>query len=126
MKGDWSSFSSSGSGDNNSNGSETHVNGKDYNTAGSRSVKRVDSVQTVANVHSMPTESTPNSVTRNYKAGKLNTERYYDGSGKAYLDIDYSDHGNPTTHPYVPHEHDIHYDSDGKLHRGKARQIKND
>ena len=124
MKGNWSSFGSSDNSGSSEN--ETHVNGKDYNTSCSNSVNRVDSVHTVANAHSMPSKSAPNSVIRNYKAGKLNTERYYDNNGKAYLDIDYSDHGNPSTHPHVPHEHDIHIDSDGKLHRGKERRIKHD
>ncbi len=30
--------------------------------------------------------------------GDIILERYYDGNGNAYLDIDYSNHGNPKTH----------------------------
>ena len=42
---------------------------------------------------------------------------YYDAKGNAYLDIDYSNHGNAKLHPNVPHEHRIHFDSDGKMIR---------
>ena len=67
--------------------------------------------------------------------GKINSENdelidnyvinacYYDGDGNAYLDIDYSDHGNPKTHPTVPHEHDIWFDDDGGFHRGRDKGI---
>lgn len=48
--------------------------------------------------------------------GNLNSERYYDDDGKAYLDIDYTNHGNPKTHPKVPHEHKITF-IDSKMHR---------
>jgi hypothetical protein len=111
MKGNWDGFSggggstSSGS-DGNGNG---YVNGTDYNTAGSSSVGQVDSVTTFSNAHSMPLTSSPNSVTKNYRDGKLSTERYYGSDGKPYLDIDYSDHGNAKMHPYVPHEHKISF-----------------
>lgn len=39
--------------------------------------------------------------------GSLISERYYNDSGYAYLDIDYNNHGNPKTHPEVPHQHEI-------------------
>lgn len=42
----------------------------------------------------------------------------------AYLDIDYTDHGNPKTHPTVPHEHSINFDDDGNMNRGKEKEIK--
>ena len=38
--------------------------------------------------------------------GKVITRRYYDKNGNADLDIDYTNHGNPKTHPKVPHRHD--------------------
>lgn len=30
---------------------------------------------------------------------------YRDSSGKSYLDIHYTNHGNPKKHPKVPHRH---------------------
>ncbi len=99
------------------------VNGSDYNSANSNTVKTVNTVKKT-NLHSVPITGTSNSVTRNYKNGVLDSERYYGNDGKAYLDIDYSDHGNPKTHPTVPHEHDIWFDSDGKMHRGKDERIR--
>lgn len=99
------------------------VNGSDYNSAGSNTVKTVTSV-VKTDSHSVPVTGIPNSVTKNYKQGKLDSERYYGKDGKAYLDIDYSNHGNPKTHPTVPHEHDISFDSDGKMHRGKDKGIR--
>lgn len=99
---------------------------KEYNTAGSKSVKKVDSVTTLDNQHNFPMTGTPNSVTKTLKNGSLNSERYYDEKGNAYLDIDYTDHGNPTTHPHVPHEHKISFNSNGQPCRKKEEEIKND
>lgn len=101
------------------------VNGVDYNTAKSSSIKVVNNVVVTANQHTMPIDSTPNTVVKNYSNGKLSTERYFDKEGNAYLDIDYSDHGNPKTHPVVPHEHEIKI-TNGKFRRGKDRRIKHD
>ena len=78
----------------------------------------------MADSHSVPTQGVPNSVTQNFKDGKLDSERYYDDNGNAYLDIDYTNHGNPKTHPNVPHEHDIWFDDDGSFHRGKDNGIR--
>ena len=108
MKGNYSGFGGSGGSGNAGNDSgDDPKNGKDYNTAGSSSVGQVDSVQTVSEVRRMPMSSSPNSVIRNYRNGSLYIERYYGSDGKPYLDIDYSDHGNPNTHPDVPHQHTI-------------------
>lgn len=63
-----------------------------------------------------------NSVTQSYVDGKFTQERYYDDNGNAYLDIDYSDHGNPKTHPSVPHQHHITW-IDGKPRRGKDEEV---
>ena len=115
MKGNWEGFSGGGS----SSGDGGPVNGQDYNAAGSKNVGRVDSVSTVSNSHSMPKSSAPNSVTKNYKDGKLSTERYFGSDGKPYLDIDYSNHGNPKMHPIVPHEHKITFKGD-KMCREKS------
>ena len=39
------------------------------------------------------------------KNGKVTGKRYYGPDGRAIMDVDLSDHGNPKTHPKVPHEH---------------------
>lgn len=100
------------------------VNGEDFNYAGSDSVGQVDSVSITADAHSIPATGEPNSVSKNYRDGKLDSERYYDGDGKAYLDIDYSNHGNSHTHPVVPHQHTIWFDENGRFHRDNWEDIK--
>ena len=117
-------YNSDFGGENGADSGGTPVNGVDYNGAGSNSVKDVNSVDIIADGHSVPTKGTPNSVTQNYKGGHLDSERYYDDNGNAYLDIDYSNHGNPKTHPNVPHEHDIWFDGEGGLNRGRDRGIR--
>lgn len=124
MKGNYSGFDRGGSGSGDGGSDSGLINGADYNVAGSSSVGQVDSVQTVSELHTMPISGTPHSVTRNYRGGSLSTERYYGEDGKPYLDIDYSDHGNPLTHRTVPHEHSIEFDENGKMHRGKDTGIK--
>ena len=94
-----------------------HVNGTDFNNAGSKSVGKVNTITTTNDLHTIPAHSTPYSVSKNYKDGKLESERYYDQNGDAYLDIDYTNHGNSKTHPHVPHEHSIHFDQNGNLYR---------
>ena len=78
-----------------------------FNASQSKSVKEVTSFSISTNAHQIPMKSTPNSVHISYKDGKIHSERYYDKTGNAYLDIDYSNHGNPKMHPVVPHEHEI-------------------
>ena len=78
MKGYNSDYGGGGS----SSSSSSPVNGKDYNTAGSSSVGKVDSVSIVADTHGLPKEGTANSVTKSYKDGKLDQERYYGDDGK--------------------------------------------
>lgn len=124
MKGNYSGFAGSGGSGSTGSNDGGLQNGVDYNTAGSSSVGKVNSVQTLSEAHSMSTSGFSNSVTRNYRNGALCSERYYGEDGKAYLDIDYSDHGNPSTHGTVPHEHSIHFDANGKMHRGKDSGIK--
>ena len=98
-------------------------NGVLFNTAGSSSIKQVDSQNSVTGIHSLPMSGQSNSVTKLYNSnGQLTQERYYDENGNAYLDIDYSDHGNPKTHPTVPHQHHITW-SNGKPHRGKGEAV---
>ncbi len=39
------------------------------------------------------------------REGETKTRRYYDNTGKADEDIDYTNHGYPKTHSKVPHRH---------------------
>ncbi len=55
--------------------------------------------------HKVPFNAEPNSVFDNYKDGKITSRRYYGKTGKPRLDIDLTDHGNPTQHVVVPHQH---------------------
>lgn len=93
-----------------------------FNGAGSSAVKQVDEINSSSS-SSLPMQGEPNSVTQKVKDGKVVSERYYDENGNAYLDIDYTDHGNPKTHPNVPHQHRIEI-VDGKPHRGKDEEVK--
>ena len=54
---------------------------------------------------SLPIKGKPNSKRSLFKDGKLIQQRIYDENGQAKTDKDYTDHGNPTRHPEVPHEH---------------------
>lgn len=95
-----------------------------FNNAASKSVKIVDSIVQVYNARSMPECGDANSVVKNYKNGSLSTERYFDEKGKPYLDIDYSNHGNPKMHPIVPHEHNIEIVNGHIKRERKGRAIK--
>ncbi|WP_314595171.1 hypothetical protein [uncultured Selenomonas sp.] len=60
----------------------------------------------------------PNSsIDRVDEKGRIITRRWYDGNGRAKKDVDFTDHGNPKTHPEVPHEHTWKWDKDGNAHR---------
>ena len=89
-----------------------------YNFSGSILVKTVTSIRKTDN-NNPPTESTPYSVIQKIKEGYITSERYYNSQGVVYLDIDYTDHGNSSTHPKVPHIHVWNKNKDGKLIRGK-------
>lgn len=39
------------------------------------------------------------------KQGNLKTRRWYDKDGRAYRDVDMTNHGNSKMHPEYPHEH---------------------
>ena len=39
------------------------------------------------------------------EAGNIVTRRWYDSNGKAYRDVDMTNHRNSKTHPEYPHEH---------------------
>lgn len=101
--------------------------GMDYNKAGSSDVKKVDKINkidTTDNKNKLGIKSEPNSVTKNYKHGRMIQERYYDENGDVYLDIDYTDHNNPKYHPIVPHQHNWYRNEEGKLKRRKYEKIK--
>lgn len=51
-------------------------------------------------------------------------ERYYDENRDVYLDIDYTDHNNPKTHPIVPHQHNWYRNELGEITRTQWRKIK--
>lgn len=93
-----------------------------FNGAGSSAIKQVDEINKTTD-SKVPMTGKPNSVTQKVKDGKVVSERYYDEDGNAYLDIDYTDHGNPKTHPTVPHQHHIVI-KDGKPYRGKDEEVK--
>ncbi len=67
---------------------------------------------------SIPANGKPNSVVKKVIHRYVVTERYYNEKGEAYLDIDYTCHGNPKAHPKVPHIHRWFYDNNGNLVRG--------
>ena len=92
-----------------------------FNGAGSSAIKQVDEINKTTDSKVSMTGK-PNSVTQKVKDGKVVSERYYDEDGNAYLDIDYTDHGNPKTHPTVPHQHPIVM-KDGKPYRGKDEEV---
>lgn len=103
-----------------------------YNVCGSKSVKIVN-VENEINIVDdnkhirVPYNGIPNSVLIIRKEGVIHQERYYDEFGLPYLDIDYTDHGNPKQHPIVPHEHHWHPGPDGERIRDKKwRKIEND
>ena len=97
----------------------TAINGVDYNSANSDLVQDVEHVVLVDDVHRLEDRAEINSVTQKYRNGLLTSERYYGNNGNAYLDIDYTDHGNPKSHPVVPHIHRIWFDENGNFHRGQ-------
>ena len=53
------------------------------------------------------------------EGGYVVSERYYNNKGEAYLEIHYTCHGNPKTHPVVPHIHRWSKDENGVLKPGK-------
>ncbi|AMW99365.1 hypothetical protein [Rummeliibacillus stabekisii] len=69
-------------------------------------------------LRSLPKEVKKNYSSRDfYKDGKLSIRRYYGKTGKADMDIHYTNHGNEKSHPKVPHRHNWHY-KNGKLAPG--------
>ena len=90
-----------------------------YNFLNSKSIKKVTYCLSSGKGASIPSKSKPNSVIKKIIDGYVTTERYYDEKGDAYLDIDYTCHGNPATHPEVPHMHHWFINNKGELERNK-------
>lgn len=97
-------------------------NGMSYNSANSSEVGVVSSGKIVGMGEKIPITSTPNSVVQKRNGDKVITERYYNEKGEPYLDIDYTDHGNPKRHPIVPHKHSIKYNN-GSIHREEPGKV---
>ena len=87
------------------------------NFFGSDLVKRVDYYYLYKQGRSIPKSFDCNSVIKREINGFIVSERYYNDKGDVYLDIDYTCHGNPKTHPIVPHIHRWVKDQNGKLQR---------
>ncbi len=90
---------------------------KRCNFKNSKLVQNVTSFCVRRNHYSIPSTGKPNSVVKKISNGYVVSERYYNNIGEAYLDIDYTCHGNPKTHPEVPHIHRWYKDEDGHLKR---------
>ena len=92
----------------------------EYNYAKSRLVKRVDHIWVAKSFEEkVPTHFIANSVFKKLDNNRVISERYYNDIGEAYLDIDYTCHGNPKTHPEVPHIHRWYKDEKGRLKRNE-------
>lgn len=90
-----------------------------WNYRNSKLVKKVNESYSYSTHMSVSLKHRPNSVIKRVENGYVVSERYYDENGDVYLDIDYTNHGNPKTHPKVPHIHRWVKDNNGKLHRCK-------
>jgi len=65
----------------------------------------LDNVHIKAETHDVPYMQEPNSVYDRYIGKQLISRRYYGKTGKARLDIDFTNHGNSKIHTIVPHAH---------------------
>ena len=90
-----------------------------YNPLKSKLVKKVRQIYIAFFGNKIPTRSTPNSVVKKIVNGEIEEERYYDSKGETYLEIHYTDHGNPKNHPMVPHIHKSHF-IDGVYYHAKG------
>jgi len=71
----------------------------------SKLVKKVDFYASCTKGYNIPKKYKPNSVAKKLIGDYVVQERYFDENGIPYLDIHYTCHGNPKTHPEVPHIH---------------------
>lgn len=96
-----------------------------YNSARSNEVKNLSSGIVIKLGEKVPSIFKPNSVVQKRNGAEVIMERYYNEKGEPYLDIDYTNHGNPTMHQIVPHVHSISYEANGTIRREKpGRKIK--
>ncbi len=65
----------------------------------------LNNVHLYGKAHKVPFMQEPNSVFDRYTGDRLVFRRYYGKTGRARLDIDFTDHGNPSEHQIVPHAH---------------------
>ncbi len=91
----------------------------EYNFYKSKLVKKVIHIYAWRDHSSIPSTGSPNTVIKKIVNGYVVSERYYNDKGEAYLDIDYTCHGNPKAHPEVPHIHRWYKDENGLLIRSK-------
>ena len=80
-----------------------------FNPLNSLLVKKVENIAVAVWGNRVPTRFKRNCVVKTVIHGEITKERYYNDTGIAYLDIHYTNHGNPKTHPKVPHTHRIEY-----------------
>ena len=79
----------------------------------------------------LPEEGEPNTVVEKIHpdTGEVMQRRYYDENGKAFLDIDLSDHGYPDAHPWeIPdgrkaHKHTFDWSKQGKSKRSIGSEL---
>lgn len=76
-----------------------------FNPKKSKLVKKVNYIYSGVWSHKVPTVFKPNSVFKKIVNGFIEEERYFDENGETYLEIHYTNHGNPKSHPIVPHIH---------------------
>ena len=95
-----------------------------YNFNSSKLVKRVDNVSREEAGKNIPTHFVPNTVIKRVLNDRVLSERYYNENGDVYLDIDYTNHKNPKTHPVVPHIHRWEKRLDGKFIHGHWEKFK--
>lgn len=62
-------------------------------------------VEEMINKSSIPKEHTPYTRVDLYKNGVLHQSRWFDKNGLPIRNRDYTEHGNSTRHPIVPHDH---------------------
>lgn len=94
-----------------------------FNPYSSKLVRTVKDIYSVSKSFDLKLTGKANSVIKVVFCGIIETERYYDKFGRVYLDIDYTDHGNPKTHPVVPHIHTWTYEN-GKFTHNNGEAFK--
>ena len=94
-----------------------------YNFCSSKLVGKVDCVVREEKYNKIPLHYYPNVVVKKVVNDRVISERYYNENGDVYLDIDYTNHKNPKTHPVVPHMHRWEKGLDGRFYRGHWEKL---